>query len=136
VKVSRVFDWKQARRPGLLWSPVREQFVRAGILLSPGDFGVTMRGVPYQECLTIETNTNERRTAEGDSILRRSRRLSAGAGDRFIRWHEVDVRAERMAGFLVRGAERANENERAEAEMEAAELLSPAMPLYPFSPIS
>jgi hypothetical protein len=103
----------------VLWAPVQQRFVRTGIVVTAGDFGVTFRGTPYQECLTIEANTNEEQTAEAGSILRRVRRLSADMGDRFIRWTDLDVRAERMAGCIVRGVERGEENDRAEAEVNA-----------------
>ncbi len=88
----------------VLWAPVKQKFVRSGIVLRPGDFGMTVRGTPYQEIDVIEANTDEARSEDGQLILKQSRRLSKEMGDRFVRWDEMDVRAERMAAFLVRGA--------------------------------
>jgi len=89
----------------LLWAPVKQEFVRTGIVLRLGDFGVTFRGTPYQEFVTIEANTNESRDTDGGVTLKQLRRLSPEMGDRFVRWSDLDVRAERMAGFIRRGAE-------------------------------
>ena len=107
----------------LLWAPVKQQFVRAGIVLDARDFGQSFHGHAWQECVTIEANTDECCSADGGLILRRVRRLSVEMGDRFIRWSELDVRAERMAGCIRRGCERADENELAAAEMRASALL-------------
>jgi hypothetical protein len=112
----------------VLWSRVTYEFVRTGIVVQLGDLGVTARGTPYRECLTIEANIDERRSLDGALILRQLRRLSGEVGDRFIRWADVDVRAERVAGCLLRGSERADENARAEAEM-AAMSAAPVQPL-------
>ncbi len=107
----------------LLWAPVKQRFVRTGIVVDARDFGQSFHGHAYQECVTIEANTDETCAANGDAILRRVRRLSVEMGDRFIRWSDLDVRAERMAGFVRRGCERADEDERAAAEMRASGLL-------------
>lgn len=90
----------------LQWADVKKEFVRSGIVLRLGDFALTPRGTPYQNVETIEANTNENRDADGDATLKQVRRVSVAMGDRYIRWSELDVRAERMAGFLVRGAEK------------------------------
>jgi hypothetical protein len=127
----------------VLWSDVRHEYVRTGIIVREGDPGLTARGTPYVECLTIEANIDERRSLSGALILRQWRRLSAEMGDRFIRWPDLDVRAERVAGFLLRGAERADENERAEVEVrgmrEAREVRDVhdvrAMTAAPFRPL-
>jgi hypothetical protein len=107
---------------------VLHEYVRTGIIVREGELGLTARGTPYVECLTIEANIDERRSLSGALILRQWRRLSAEMGDRFIRWVDVDVRAERVAGFLLRGSERADEHARAEAEM-AAIVPAPFRPL-------
>ena len=112
----------------VLWSRVTHEFVRTGIIVQLGDPGLTARGTPYRECLTIEANIDERRSLDGALILRQWRRLSGEMGDRFIRWADVDVRAERVAGFLLRGSERADEYARAEAEVAA-------MTAEPFRPL-
>ena len=95
----------------LLWGTAKQVFVRAGIVLTPGDHAVTIRGTPYQEVVVIEANTNEARSETGGSVLKHTRRLSKETGDRFVRWRELDVRAERMAAFLVRGSAEAERRE-------------------------
>ena len=95
----------------LLWSSPKQKFVRAGIVLRPGDFAVNVRGTPYQEVEVIEANTNEAHGEDGGLVLKHLRRLSAELGDRFVRWSELDVRAERMAAFLRRGAAAATKRE-------------------------
>jgi hypothetical protein len=77
----------------LVWSPVRKQFVRTGIVLKPEDLGVSIRGVPYQECITIEANTDEGRAA----VARRQRQV-IGEGQAFA------VTAERLLPALRRAA--------------------------------
>jgi hypothetical protein len=87
----------------LLWAPVKQEFVRSGIVLRPGDYGTSMRGTVEQEIETIEASTNREREECGGQILKQLRRLSVEKGDRYVRWPELDVRAERMGAFVVRG---------------------------------
>jgi hypothetical protein len=96
----------------LLWAPVKQQFVRTGIVLRLGDFVTSYRGTLYREIETIEANTNERRDEAGGMVLKQLRRLSSEMGDKFVRWSELDVRAERVAGFIKQGAEAVDRRER------------------------
>jgi hypothetical protein len=100
----------------LLWAPVKQQFVRTGIVLRLGPFVTSYRGTRYREIETIEANTNERRDDAGGMVLKQLRRLSSEMGDAFVRWAELDVRAERMAGSILRGAAM---GERCERTIEA-----------------
>jgi hypothetical protein len=93
-------------------APVKQQFVRTGIVLRLGDFVTSYRGTRYREIETIEANTNERRDEEGGMVLKQLRRLSSEMGDKFVRWAELDVRAERVAGFIKQGAAAGERRER------------------------
>jgi hypothetical protein len=95
----------------LLWAPVKQEFVWTGIVLTLGDLATSMRGTLEQEVVAIEASTNQRREECGGLILKQLRRLSVERGDRYVRWADLDVRAERMARCVVRGCERATAQE-------------------------
>ncbi len=50
------------------------------------------RGRRIYVCGTIEGNTNEEGSREGNTTLRKLRRFCPEAGDRFIRWADLEMR--------------------------------------------
>jgi hypothetical protein len=52
----------------------------------------TPAAAAWFECDTIEGNTDAGGSREGDGVMRRVRRFYPKAGDRFIRWADLDRR--------------------------------------------
>jgi hypothetical protein len=76
----------------LLGSPSGAGFTRTGIVAHVGLARVGPDGLSYQECVTIEGDTDEQLSPSGPKAVRCVRRLSAARGDRFVRWWALDVR--------------------------------------------
>lgn len=74
----------------LLWSPAKKRFVRAGIILGLTRQHIYPSGRIGYECLTVDGDTTVRGSLRGPSTAIIRRLLSAGAGDRWIRWPLLD----------------------------------------------
>ncbi len=88
---------RQAPRPGdvfLLWSPLHVRFAHTGIVAHVVEEGKTPGGNAWFDCETIEGNTNDDGGRDGWGVLRRKRRFYPAAGDRFIRWADLDGRGD------------------------------------------
>lgn len=72
-----------------LWSPFQGLFVRSGIILRVNGRAVLPNGT-YYECTTLEGDTNRAGAARGKAAHRAKRFLSPDAGDRFLRWVDLD----------------------------------------------
>jgi hypothetical protein len=77
----------------LLWNAQLVRFAHTGVVARVRDAGETPGGNPWFDCDTIEGNTDVGGTREGDGVMRRVRRFYPKAGDRFIRWPDLDERA-------------------------------------------
>ena len=65
------------------------RFAHTGIVVRVDEVRETA-GERWYECTTIEGNTNEGGSAEGEGVYCRVRRLYPGVGDRFVRWVELE----------------------------------------------
>ena len=83
----------------LHYSPFANRFVRAGVIVEIQSRGRHDNGKRYCDVVAIEGNTNERGERGGPRVLRVARRLSAAAGDRFIRWAALDPYSRLGSGF-------------------------------------
>jgi hypothetical protein len=77
----------------LLWSPARRVFVRGGIVLDVVGRGAYPSGKGYRDCVTIEGDTDELGMARGRGVFHVRRKLSMDAGDRMVRWTDLDERS-------------------------------------------
>jgi hypothetical protein len=76
----------------LLWSPQLVRFVHAGVITRIRACGETPARNPWYECDTIEGNTNDDGGRERWGVLAKHRIFYVAAGDRFIRWADLDRR--------------------------------------------
>ena len=83
----------------LMWNEKLKRFAHTGIVVQLRDEGETPGEGQWFECETIDGNTDAGGSREGDGVLRRIRRFLPDAGDRFIRWADLDPW--RMAGQLI-----------------------------------
>ena len=76
----------------LVHSPPLARFAHTGIVVDV--VGKTERpsGSTWYDCLTIEGNTNEEGSREGNAVVMKTRRFYPELGDRFIRWVRLDRR--------------------------------------------
>jgi hypothetical protein len=95
----------------LLWHAPITQFAHAGIVERVRDRGAMAGGTEWFDCDTIEGNSDAGDSRDGDGattgVVRRVRRFYPTAGDRFIRWADLDRRG--LAGdplATVRTSER------------------------------
>jgi hypothetical protein len=82
----------------LLWSPMGVCFAHTGVVAHVGALGETPAGRRWFDCDTIEGSTSDDggRSGGGSAawrVIRRTRRFYPSAGDRFIRWADLDGRA-------------------------------------------
>jgi hypothetical protein len=82
----------------LQYGPRQRRFVHAGIVVSVVAHGRSSRSTPYFDVVTIEGDTDQSGRLGGGVTLRVKRRLSPAAGDRFLRWTEL----ERYDHYLAR----------------------------------
>lgn len=75
----------------LQFSPRRQGFVHAGIVMSIIARSRYSASEPYFDVDTIEGDTDECGHLRGGLAMRVRRRLSPVAGDRFLRWVELDA---------------------------------------------
>jgi hypothetical protein len=75
----------------LQFSPMRQAFFRAGIVVRVCGHGMLAHNHTYVDLLTIEGDTDESGRHGQGKALRLARRLSPSAGDRFLRWADLDV---------------------------------------------
>ena len=95
----------------LLFSPKVCTFVRAGLVVQVRGRGVFAPDADFYDVTTIEGDSNERGELGGGRVLRVERRLSPAAGDRFLRWADLDPRSEALqiegqAGIIPQRRER------------------------------
>jgi hypothetical protein len=76
----------------LLWSSRLARFAHTGVVTRVRGEGETPGGGASFDCDTIEGNTDLAGNREGDGVMRRVRRFYPKAGDRFIRWADLDRR--------------------------------------------
>lgn len=69
------------------------RFSHAGIVIGV-DEGDPQEDLGVHVCTTVEGNTNDDGSPNGNATLRRVRRFVQGNGDRFIRWIQLDWRAQ------------------------------------------
>jgi hypothetical protein len=76
----------------LVFSPVHNRFAHTGVVVHVVAADPRPSGATWYECTTIEGNTSEDGGREGNQVALRRRRFYPEAGDRFIRWVELDGR--------------------------------------------
>ena len=76
----------------LLYSREAGKFVHAGFVVDV--MGGPQPGQKTFECVTIEGNTNEDGSSNGNNTLIMKRPFDLERGDRFIRWVDLDRRAQ------------------------------------------
>ena len=84
---------KDEPEPGdvfLLWNPRLGRFSHTGIVAHVHEDADDQGDTGWITCDTIEGNTNDDGSREGDAVLRRVRRFWPKLGDRFIRWTDLD----------------------------------------------
>jgi hypothetical protein len=85
----------------LVYNPVLLRFAHTGIIVYVTRTEQRASGSMWYECITIEGNTNAEGSREGNAVARKPRRFYPDAGDRFIRWtdleHRVDAGSSRAA---------------------------------------
>lgn len=91
----------------LLWSPARKRFVRAGIVLACTQPLGFPSGRTGYECLTIDGDTTGTGSLRGPCTAIVRRVLSPGAGDRLIRWPEIDLYSYERPIFAESAVQRA-----------------------------
>jgi hypothetical protein len=74
----------------LLWNAKLGRFAHTGVVARIRGTGATTGTEPWFECDTIEGNTDAGGSREGDGVMRSVRRFYPKAGDRFVRWVELD----------------------------------------------
>jgi hypothetical protein len=77
----------------LLWNAQLVRFAHTGVVARVREEGETPGKSAWFDCDTIEGNTDLGGSREGDGVMRRVRRFYPKAGDRFIRWADLDRRA-------------------------------------------
>ena len=82
----------------LCWSQKEKRYHHAGIVVSvDGRYPTATSGSTVDDCLyvcrTVEGNTNEDGSANGNATLGKVRRFNTFVGDRFIRWVDVNVQS-------------------------------------------
>ena len=88
----------------LQYAPQKESFVHAGIVASVLARGEYHAAAPYFDVYTMEGGVDESARVGGSRTLRVRRRLSPGLGDRFLRWTELEARAESLASITTGAA--------------------------------
>lgn len=84
----------------------RQCFVHAGIVAAVSVRGLHAPNRSYAEVLTIEGDSDEGGQLGGGKTVRLTRRLSPSAGDRFLRWADLEsyaasVQRRRSAGMEI-----------------------------------
>ena len=74
----------------LQFGPSHREFVRAGVIARVLSAGQASGSESYFDVLAIEGNTGDGGAIGGRRTLRIARRLSSRAGDRFLRWAELE----------------------------------------------
>jgi len=88
-----LLDEPEAGDVFLQFSPTRQAFFRAGIVVRVCGHGLLAHNRTYVDLLTIEGDTDESGRFGQGKTMRLARRLSPSAGDRFLRWADLDVLA-------------------------------------------
>jgi hypothetical protein len=76
----------------LLYSRNAGRFAHTGFVVD--EMGGPQAGQRAFECITIEGNTNDDGSSNGNNTLIRTRSFDLGRGDRFIHWVDLDRRAQ------------------------------------------
>lgn len=84
----------------LQYGPSRKTVVHVGIVMAVLGSGRYCPKTPYHDLYTVEGDTGLFGELHGGLTLRVRRRLHPGAGDRFLRWVELDACAHRITGSL------------------------------------
>jgi hypothetical protein len=74
-----------------------QRFAHTGVVARVDRAFASPAGDVQFACTTIEGNTNDDGSREGRTTLARQRRFSIRAGDRFIRWLDLDQRLSSIA---------------------------------------
>ena len=78
----------------------RKTFVHVGIVMAVIRSGWYCPKTPYHDLYTVEGDTGRFGQLHGGLTLRVRRRLNPGAGDRFLRWVDLDACAHRIIASL------------------------------------
>ena len=81
----------------LQYGPSRKAYVHAGIVMSVLGSGRYTPARPFHDIYSVEGDTGPFGQLYGGCILRVRRRLRPGAGDRFLRWVQLDDAAHPVA---------------------------------------
>lgn len=76
----------------LVWSATAGTYTHAGILIQRTMHGRLANGRRYVRCVTIEGNATPSGKSRDRLVLRVTRDYCAAAGDRFVRWVDLDPR--------------------------------------------
>lgn len=74
-----------------------KRYGHTGIVIGVEKCTIGKQGFAEWVVTTIEGNTNDAGSREGDSVMRKTRRLCPFAGDIFIRWVDMELRQQRAA---------------------------------------
>jgi len=77
----------------LVYNKQFQRFAHTGVVASVSRALATPAGDTVYACTTVEGNTSDDGSRDGRLTLTRTRRFSSRAGDRFIRWADLDQRA-------------------------------------------
>ncbi len=88
----------------LKYDATLKRFAHTGIVVQVPRARTTGQGQLCYLCVSIEGNTTDGGSREGDAVVRRVRRLNPEAGDMFIRWVALDRRDAAAAPVIARAA--------------------------------
>jgi hypothetical protein len=92
-------DQPQAGDVFLQFNVALARFAHTGIIISVDRVNDRPSGRPWYDCTTIEGNTNEEGSREGNAVVIKKRVFYPDMRDRFIRWVDLDTRT---SGFAAR----------------------------------
>lgn len=85
-------QWPEVGDVFLKYNKTLGRFAHTGIVVSV-DAGDPLEDMGVHVCTTVEGNTNDDGSRNGNATLRKVRRFVTLEGDRFIRWVNLDRRA-------------------------------------------
>lgn len=85
-------DKPQAGDVFLQYNAALARFAHTGIIITVDRVNERPAGKPWYDCTTIEGNTNEEGSREGNAVVIKKRVFYPDMRDRFIRWVDLDPR--------------------------------------------